>query len=40
MEEASALALVGAKDEGIKAMFHCDHRLGPVMVEKIQIRVR
>ncbi|MEZ5828165.1 MAG: PAS domain S-box protein [Hyphomicrobiales bacterium] len=38
VEEASALALVGAKDEGIKAMFHCDHRLGPVMVEKIQIQ--
>lgn len=38
VEEASALALVGAKDEGVKSMFRCDHHLGPVMVEKVQIQ--
>ena len=38
VEEASALGLVGAKDEGVKSVFHCDHRLGPVMVEKVQIQ--
>ncbi len=38
VEEASALGLVGSKDEGVKAMFHCDHRLGQVMVEKVQIQ--
>jgi two-component system sensor kinase FixL len=38
VEEASALALVGAKDEGVKCTFRCDHRLQPVMVEKVQIQ--
>src|SRR5680860_504066 len=38
VEEASALGLVGAKDEGVKAVFQCDHQLGPVMVEKVQIQ--
>ncbi|HUU24528.1 MAG TPA: PAS domain S-box protein [Methyloceanibacter sp.] len=38
VEEASALGLVGAKDEGVKAVFQCDHQLGLVMVEKVQIQ--
>jgi two-component system, LuxR family, sensor kinase FixL len=38
VEEASALGLVGAKDEAVKSVFHCDHRLGAVLVEKVQIQ--
>jgi two-component system, LuxR family, sensor kinase FixL len=38
VEEASALALVGAKDEGVRSVFRFDTRLGPVLVEKIQIQ--
>jgi two-component system sensor kinase FixL len=38
IEEASALGLVGAKDEGVKSIFRFDPSLGPVMVEKVQIQ--
>ncbi|MGZ5861926.1 MAG: PAS domain S-box protein [Methyloceanibacter sp.] len=38
IEEASALALVGSKNEGVKPIFHFDTRLGPVHVEKVQIQ--
>jgi two-component system, LuxR family, sensor kinase FixL len=38
IEEASALALVGAKEQGIKTVFHFDTRTGPVFVEKVQIQ--
>jgi len=38
VEEASALALVGAKDEGVKTVFSFDTRLAPVLVEKVQIQ--
>jgi two-component system sensor kinase FixL len=38
IEEASALALVGAKEEGIKTVFRFDNGLGPVLVEKVQIQ--
>ncbi len=38
VEEASALALVGAKEEGVKTLFHFDIRLDPVLVEKVQIQ--
>jgi two-component system sensor kinase FixL len=38
VEEASALALVGAKEEGVKPIFRFDTRLGPVLVEKVQIQ--
>jgi two-component system sensor kinase FixL len=38
VEEASALALVGAKEEGVRPIFQFDPRLGPVLVEKIQIQ--
>jgi two-component system, LuxR family, sensor kinase FixL len=38
VEEASALALVGAKEQGVKAIFRFDPRLQPVLVEKVQIQ--
>jgi two-component system, LuxR family, sensor kinase FixL len=38
VEEASALALVGARDEGVRPIFRFDTRLGPVHVEKVQIQ--
>jgi two-component system, LuxR family, sensor kinase FixL len=38
VEEASALALVGAKEQGIKTVFRFDTRTGPVLVEKVQIQ--
>ena len=38
VEEASALALVGAKEQGVKAVFRFDTRAGPVLVEKVQIQ--
>ena len=38
VEEASALALVGAKDEGVKTVFSFDTRLALVLVEKVQIQ--
>jgi two-component system sensor kinase FixL len=38
IEEASALALVGAKEEGVKTVFRFDLRAGSVLVEKVQIQ--
>jgi two-component system sensor kinase FixL len=38
IEEASALALVGAKEQGVKTVFRFDTRAGPVLVEKVQIQ--
>ena len=38
VEEASALALVGAREEGVKTVFHWDTNVGPVLVEKVQIQ--
>ena len=38
IEEASALALVGAKEQGVKTIFRFDPRTGPVLVEKVQIQ--
>lgn len=38
VEEASALALVGAKEEGVKTLFRFDIRIDPVLVEKVQIQ--
>jgi len=38
VEEASALALVGAKEQGVKTIFRFDTRAGQVLVEKIQIQ--
>lgn len=38
IEEASALALVGAKEAGVKAVFRFDTEVLPVLVEKVQIQ--
>jgi two-component system sensor kinase FixL len=38
VEEASALALVGAKEQGVKTIFRFDTRVSPVLVEKVQIQ--
>jgi two-component system, LuxR family, sensor kinase FixL len=38
IEEASALALMGAQEEGVKARFKFDAALPLVMVEKVQIQ--
>jgi two-component system sensor kinase FixL len=38
VEEASALALVGAKEQGVKTIFRFDTRTSPVLVEKVQIQ--
>jgi two-component system sensor kinase FixL len=38
IEEASALALVGAKEAGVKTVFRFDTEILPVLVEKVQIQ--
>jgi two-component system, LuxR family, sensor kinase FixL len=38
IEEASALALVGAKEAGVKTLFRFDSEISPVLVEKVQIQ--
>ncbi len=38
IEEASALALVGAKEEGVKTLFHYASHTDMVLVEKVQIQ--
>jgi len=38
VEEASALALVGAKEQGVKTIFRFDTRAEQVLVEKVQIQ--
>jgi len=38
MEEASALALVGAKEQGVRVDLLFDRQVGPVIVDKIQIQ--
>jgi two-component system sensor kinase FixL len=38
VEEASALALVGAKEQGVKTIFRFDERADQVLVEKVQIQ--
>jgi len=38
VEEASALALVGAKEKGVRAAFHLDSRAPHVIVDRIQIQ--
>jgi len=37
-EEASALALVGAKDQGVRTRFDFDHRKDMVLVDKVQVQ--
>lgn len=38
VEEASALALVGAKDQGVRVMFHLDRTNDAVLADKVQIQ--
>jgi two-component system sensor kinase FixL len=38
IEEASALALVGAKDQGVRVTFRLDPRLDRVLADKVQIQ--
>ena len=38
MEEASALALVGAKDQGMRVDLAFDRNTGPVIVDKVQVQ--
>jgi two-component system sensor kinase FixL len=38
LEEAAALALVGAKEQGVRVSLRCDHDLPDVVVDKIQIQ--
>ena len=38
IEEASALALVGTREEGVKTVFRFDSSVQPVSVEKVQIQ--
>jgi two-component system sensor kinase FixL len=38
VEEASALALVGAREQGVKVVFRWDPNVGPVLVEKVQVQ--
>ncbi len=38
VEETSALALMGAKEEGVKAKFRFDPMVGSVLVDKVQIQ--
>ena len=38
IEETSALALVGARDEGVKTIFRFGSPVEPVLVEKVQIQ--
>jgi two-component system sensor kinase FixL len=38
IEEASALALVGAKDLGVRTQFHFDPKVDLVLVDKVQIQ--
>jgi two-component system sensor kinase FixL len=37
-EEASALALVGAKDEGVRTQFHFDRHKDLVLADKVQVQ--
>jgi two-component system sensor kinase FixL len=38
VEEASALALVGVKDRGIKVRFQFDPAVGPVLADRVQVQ--
>jgi two-component system sensor kinase FixL len=38
LEEAAALALVGAREQGVRVSLRCDHDLPDVIVDKIQIQ--
>ena len=38
LEEAAALALVGAREQGVRVSLRCDHGLPAILVDKIQIQ--
>jgi len=38
LEEAAALALVGAKEHGVRVSLRCNHDLPKVMVDKVQVQ--
>ena len=38
LEEAAALALVGAREQGVRVSLRCDHDLPSVIVDKIQVQ--
>jgi two-component system, LuxR family, sensor kinase FixL len=38
LEEAAALALVGAREQGVRVSLRCDHDLSDIIVDKIQIQ--
>jgi two-component system sensor kinase FixL len=38
LEEAAALALVGAREQGVRVSLRCDHGLPDIIVDKIQIQ--
>jgi two-component system sensor kinase FixL len=38
MEEAAALALVGAREQGVRVSLRCNHELPDIIVDKIQIQ--
>lgn len=38
MEEAAALALVGAREQGVRVSLRCDHDLPDIIVDRIQIQ--
>src|SRR5215469_14322705 len=38
LEEAAALALVGAREQGVRVSLRCDHDLPAIVVDKIQIQ--
>ena len=38
LEEAAALALVGAREQGVRVSLLCDHELPDILVDKIQIQ--
>lgn len=38
LEEAAALALVGAREQGVRVSLRCDHDLPDIIVDKVQIQ--
>ncbi|MFB6452115.1 PAS domain S-box protein [Bradyrhizobium tunisiense] len=38
LEEAAALALVGAREQGVRVSLRCDHNLPDIVVDKVQIQ--
>ena len=38
LEEAAALALVGAREQGVRVSLRCERNLPPVVVDKVQIQ--